>query len=358
MTDAAQRLQSRARSGSSPAARRRHMLPTLTVLGAMGLLVLTIACANIAGLVLVRGVSRRGEIAVRLALGATRARIVRLLIVENLVLAVPGAVLGVLLAQQGLPILVGYAERMAAPEHIFFNIDLDALVIGFAALVACGCALVFGFVPALQSSRVDLVSVINEDASPRGASRGRLRAGLVIAQVAVSLLLLIGAGLATRSLDVARRTDPGFDTQHVTAVAMDVRQNAYDERVAGSSIVTCSTRSRTDPGVESATLAMYMPLAFLETRAQRVTIDGYALRRGEDLAFLSNTVGPDYFRTLRIPIVAGREFAGDDDENAAPVAIVNTTLARRFWGDPAKAIGKRIRAATAIGVPWWASPRT
>ena len=100
---------------------------------------------------------------------------------------------------------------------------------------------------------------------------------------------------------------------------------------------------------------MYLPLAFLETRAQRVTIDGYALRRGEDLAFLSNTVGPDYFRTLRIPIVAGREFADDDDENAAPVAIVNTTLARRFWGDPAKAIGKRIRAGsgdwrTVVGV--------
>ncbi len=354
MTDAAQRIRV-VRFWQFPGSAQTHMLPTLTVLCAMGLLVLTIACANIAGLVLVRGVSRRGEIAVRLALGATRARIVRLLVVENLVLAVPGAVVGVLLAQQGIPILVGYAERMAAPEHIFFNIDLDALVIGFAALVACGCALLFGFVPALQSSRVDLVSVINEDASPRGASRGRLRAALVIAQVAVSLLLLIGAGLATRSLDVARRTDPGFDVLHVTAVAMDVRQNAYDERRGRQFYRHLLDGARTDPGVESATLAVYLPLAFLETRAQRVTIDGYALRRGEDLAFLSNTVGPDYFRTLRIPIVAGREFANDDDENAAPAAIVNTTLARRFWGDPANAIGKRIRAGsgdwrTVVGV--------
>jgi hypothetical protein len=195
----------------------------------MGLLVLTIACANIAGLVLVRGVSRRGEIAVRLALGATRARIIRLLIVENLVLAVPGALLGVLLAQQGVPKLVGFAERLAAPEHIFFNIELDSLIVGFAVVIACGCALVFGFVPALQSSRVDLVSVINEDASPRGASRGRLRAGLVVAQVAVSLLLLVGAGLATRSLDAARRANPGFDSSHVTRIELDVKQNAYDE---------------------------------------------------------------------------------------------------------------------------------
>ena len=153
------------------------VLPTLGVLSAMGLLVLMIVCANIAGLVLVRGVSRRGEIAVRLALGATRTRIVRLLIVENLVLALPGALLGVLLAQHGIPVLVGYAEWLAAPERLFFNIEVDRLVIGFAALVACGSALVFGLVPALRSSRVDLVSVINEDASPRGAARGRLRAG-------------------------------------------------------------------------------------------------------------------------------------------------------------------------------------
>ena len=207
-----------------------QLLPTLTVLGAMGVLVLTIACANIAGLVLVRGVSRRGEIAVRLALGATRTRIVRLLILENLVLALPGAILGVLLASRGIPLLVGYAESLAAPRRIFFNIGVDGLVIGFAVLVACGSALVFGFIPALQSSRVDLVTVINQDASPRGAARGRLRAGLVVAQVAVSLLLLVGSGLVTRSLEAARRTNPGFDPTHVTSIAVDLKQNGYDER--------------------------------------------------------------------------------------------------------------------------------
>jgi ABC-type antimicrobial peptide transport system permease subunit len=144
-----------------------QLAPSLVVLSAMGLLVLMIACANIAGLVLVRGVSRRGEIAVRLALGATRTRIVRLLIVENLVLALPGAILGVVLASRGVPLLVGYAEALAAPRHVFFNVGVDRLVNGFAVLVACGSALVFGFVPALQSSRVDLVTVINQDASPR-----------------------------------------------------------------------------------------------------------------------------------------------------------------------------------------------
>ena len=109
-------------------------------------------------------------------------------------LALPGAVLGVVLASRGIPVLVAYAEALAAPRRVFFNVGVDGLVVGFAVLVACGSALAFGFVPALQSSRVDLVSVINEDASPRGASRGRLRAGLVVAQVAVSLLLLVGPG--------------------------------------------------------------------------------------------------------------------------------------------------------------------
>ena len=190
----------------------------------------------------------------------------------------------------------------------------------------------FGFVPALQSSRVDLVSVINEDASPRGASRGRLRAGLVVAQVAVSLLLLVGAGLATRSVEAARRANPGFDASHVTALAVDVKQNGYDESRGRVFYRELLDAARADAGIESATLAAYTPLAFLDTRAQRVAIEGYEPRRGEDLAFMSNTVGPDYFRTLRISLMAGRAFEDRDDETAAPVAIVNNTLARTILG--------------------------
>ena len=177
----------------------------------MGLLVLAIACANIAGLVLVRGFSRRGEIAVRLALGATRARVVRLLLVENIVVAVPGAALGMLLAYRGLPFFISYAEWLAAPQRLFFNFEVDALSLASPPPPRAAARSLFGFIPALQSLRVDLVSVINEDASPRGAARGRMRAGLVVAQVAVSLLLLVGAGLTSRSLDAARRLDPGFD---------------------------------------------------------------------------------------------------------------------------------------------------
>jgi predicted permease len=339
----------------APGSGQTYILPTLIVLSAMGLLVLLIACANIAGLVLVRGMSRRGEIAMRLALGATRTRIVRLLVVENLVLALPGAALGILLAANGLPILWSYAEWLAAPQRLFLNLGVDSLVIGFAVFVACGCALVFGFVPALQSSRVDLVSVINSDASPRGAARGLLRTGLVVAQVAVSVLLLVGASLVTRSLDAARRANPGFDPDHLAAIELDLKQGGYDEARGRLFYRRLLDAVRAAAGTESATIAAYIPVNFLETRSLRVSVDGYDARRDEDLSFLSNMVGPDYFRTLRIGLRFGRAFEERDDEHAAPVAMVNNTFAERFWGGAAGAVGKRIRVAggewrTVIGV--------
>lgn len=338
----------------SPTGGQTWFLPVLTGLSSMGLLVLMIACANIAGLVLVRGVSRRGEIAVRLALGATRTRIVRLLVVENLVLAVPGAVFGILLAWQGIPVIVGYLEWLASPQPVFFNIEVDRLVITFAVLVACGCALAFGFVPALRSSRVDLVSIMNE-VSPRGVARGRLRAGLTVAQVAVSMLLLVAAGLVTRSLEAARRAHPGFDAGQVTAVAMDATQNGYDERQGRAFYRRLLDSVRADGGIESATLAAFTPMTLGGGVSQRVAIDGYEPRPGEDLAFLSNIVSSDYFRTLRITMMAGRAFDNRDHETSSPVVIVNNTLAQRFWRGAADAVGKRIRVGdgewrTVIGV--------
>jgi predicted permease len=340
--DAATRLRV-APSRETPNGAATYILPTLMVLSVMGLLVLSIACANIAGLVLVRGVSRRGEIAMRLALGAGRRRIQRLLFIENMVLALPGAFLGVLLAANGIPVLVSYAEALAAPARVFFNIEVDQFVIGFTALVACASAVLFGFVPALQSSRVDLVTVINEDASPRGGARGRLRSALVVAQVSVSFVLLVGAGLVTRTLEAARNANLGFDYAQVASVALDVKQGGYDEARGREFFRQLTNSIRSEGTVESATIAAYEPVNLLLTRAQRIAVDGYTPRPDEDLSFLSNTVGPDYFRTLRVPILAGREFEDHDDTNAAPVVIVNRTLAERFWGSAGAALGKRIR---------------
>ncbi len=327
-----------------PASGQATVFPVLAALSAMGLLVLVIACANIGGLVVVRGVSRRGELALRLALGASRARIVRLLLVENLVLAIPGAIIGVALAVRAVPVLVGYAEAMAAPQRLFFNMQTDGLLIGFAALVAVMSALVFGFAPALRSSRIDLVSVMKED-GPRGSTRGGLRSGLVVAQVAVSLLLLVGAGLVTRSLEAAQRTDRGYAEDAVTAITLELKANGYDQARGEVFYRQLLDAARVMPGVQSASLGLYMPMAFLATRSSKVLVEGYELRRNEDLSMLTNVVGPEYFRTLRIPLAAGREFEDRDNGASAPVAVVNRTLAERFWGGAAHAIGKKVQVA-------------
>ncbi len=339
----------------SPTGGQTFILPAVMLMTMMGWLVLMIACANIAGLVLVRGWSRRGDIAMRLALGATRARIVRMLIVENLVLAAPGALLGVLIAERGVPLFIETASGLAAPMRLFFNIQTDRFVIVFSVLAACGSALLFGFLPALRSARIDLVAVIKEDASSRGAARGRLRSWLVVAQVAVSLLLLVAAGLVTRSFESARQAYPGFDGRHVTAIQLDVRENGYDEPRGRAFYQRLLDDVRADPGVESASLAAINPMNLLGTRPQYVTIDGYAPRRGEDLAFESNAVSAEYFRTLSIPMLFGREFADQDDDSSRPVAIVNRTLAERFWGEASRAIGHRVRIGddewrTVVGV--------
>ncbi|HKV98903.1 MAG TPA: ABC transporter permease [Vicinamibacterales bacterium] len=350
LSDAAQHL-SVVRFWQSPTGGQTYMLPTLVVLSVMGLFVLMIACANIAGLVLVRGVSRRGELGLRLALGASRARIVRLLVAETIVLALPSAALGVVLARRGIPILVSYAAALAAPARLYFNVDIDAVVLAFSVLVAFACALVFGFMPALRSSRIDLLSVMKEDLGQRGGGRNALRAGLVVSQVAVSVLLLVGAGLVSRSAQAARAAYPGFDANDVTTTAMDVTQNAYDETRGRTFYRELLKAARADAGVEAATLAAFEPMALIPTPGQDVEVEGYQRRLGEDASLMFNAVASDYFRTLRIGLVRGRAFGDHDDETAAPVAIVNNTMAERFWGSADNAVGKRIR----VGAGDWRS---
>src|SRR6185503_3061737 len=189
----------------SPFGAQTYMLPAILVFGVMGALLLLIVCANVSNLVLVRGVSRRGEIAARLALGASRGRILRLLFVESVVLALPGAAFGMLTAQGIGSWLRDNSISSAAPLPISLNTDPDWSVMAFALVISCLSSVVFGFMPALRTSKVDLAGVMKDDLSPRGGSRGRLRSTLVVAQVAVSLLLLVGAALVVRSLDAAQK---------------------------------------------------------------------------------------------------------------------------------------------------------
>ncbi|MEO8678681.1 MAG: ABC transporter permease [Vicinamibacterales bacterium] len=336
----------------SPYGAQTYLLPVVSMLGGTGILLLLVVCANVANLVMVRGASRRGEVAVRLALGASRSRILRLLLVENLVLAVPGALLGVALARVLLPFLSSGAAA-AAPMRVSLNASTDVWVLGFSLLLSCASALVFGFVPALQTSRVELASVM-KDESPRGAARSRLRSALVVAQVAVSLLLLVGAGLVTRSLIAARQADGGFDSHSVSSVAVDLEPSGYDSQSGRELVTRLFDAFAASPEVESASVAAFLPLTLVDGASRRVTIEGYEPRSDEDLSFLYNVVSADYFRTLRVPIISGRPFERRDDEHATGVTIVNETLARRMWQTPEAALGKRLKSGgdwlTIVGV--------
>jgi macrolide transport system ATP-binding/permease protein len=329
----------------SPFGAQTYWLPAIGVLGGMGLLILLVVCANVANLVLVRGASRRGELGVRLALGASRRRLLRLLVVENLVLALPGALAGVMLASVMLPFVASGAAANA-PSRVYLDVSVDGYVLTFAIALSCACALVFGLVPALRASRVDLTSALNE-LSPRMAARGRLRSMLVVSQVAVSLVLLVAAGLVLRSYDAARQASGGFESANVTAVAIDLQTAGYDSARGTVAVTRLLDALAAEPSFDQATLALNVPLSLVDNSSRVTTIEGYAPRSDEDMLFLYNVVAPDYFETLRIPLLAGRDFSRTDDTSAQPAVIINETLARRFWQTPENAVGKRLRSGTA-----------
>jgi predicted permease len=239
--------------------------------------------------------------------------------------------------------------------QLFFNVDVDGVIVVFAALIAGLCALVCGLAPALRISRVDLVAVLNQETSTRASQRGRLRTGLVVAQVAVSLVLLVGAALVMRSLGEAARADPGFDPRQVAKVTLDLQQHRYDEGRGRAFYRDLLQALRADPAVESATFGGWEPLNIIESPAERLAVDGFEPPRGQAVTTQFDTIATGYFRTLKIPLLAGRDFAAHDDEQGQPVVIVNRTFADRFFGGPAPAIGRRIRVAggdwrTVVGV--------
>jgi predicted permease len=340
----------------SPFGAQTYMLPAVLAMGAMGALLLLIVCANVANLVLVRGMARRGEIAARLALGASRGRILRLLIIESLVLSAPGGAAGVLLAATLLPLASTVADTSSAGfGQSYLDTSIDGFVIAFAVLLSCGSALVFGFAPAWRSARLDLASIMKDDLSPRSGSRGPVRSALVVSQVAVSLLLLVAAALVVRSFDAARRGDAGFDTQQVAVVALDTRGAGYDDERGRAFYRRLLDIVRADPSVEGASLGERGLLTLVDGRSREVAIDGYVKHENDDTLFLVDIIAGDYFRTLGIPMRAGRDFDARDDRPGRRVAIVNETLARRFWGSAPNALERRVQVSesgwiTVVGV--------
>jgi len=316
---------------NSPEVRGEGLPIALLVMAAVGL-VLLIACANVSNLMLARAASRRKEIAVRLALGASRWRLIRLLLTESLVLAVLGGLAGLVLAVCLPPILLS-----VIPEA---GLDIDfkpnAAIFAYLFLISLITGVVFGLAPAIESTKPNLTTALRSTRNRPGLSRPQLRNLLVIGQVAVSLVLLIGAGLLVRSLEQAHSTNLGFDQKNLVVLEMDLTTQGYDEARAATLYTQLSERLKTLPGIKSVSLAEVVP--FSGRHETTIDIKG----GGSSLAVGANLVSAEYFQTLGIPLRRGRQFTEGDTRGGASPAVISESMANRFWPgvDP---IGKRFK---------------
>jgi predicted permease len=318
-----------------------------TLMAVVGL-VLLIACGSVANLMLARASTRRREMAMRLACGAPRGRLIRLLLTESVVLALTGGALGLLLTRGFSSVVPLFAPQLDFPTIDFaYDLALDYRVLLFAALTTTLTGIVTGLLPALQAVKLDLVTALQarDAATTRAGRYVNLRNGLVVAQIAFSLALVVGAGMFVRSLQTAQRLDVGFETRNVLLVSVDLNLRDY-ERAAGLRFFDRAVeRIRALPGVVAASVGGPLPLDSYGI-GTAVTAVGEAIRdEREHIEAGYSVVGPDYFRTMRTPLVTGRAFADTDTADAPHVVIVNETMARRLWpNDTANSvIGRRVR---------------
>lgn len=308
-------------------------------------LVLLIACVNVANLLMSRAAARGRELAVRASIGASRQRLLRQLLTESLVLALAGGALGVGLAWLGVRVLVALAPA-ELPRSA--EIGIDPLVLLFAAGVSIAAAIMFGLLPALRGSREDAAAVLNEsDRRTTSSVRGRQRRQLLVAtELALSMVLLVGAGLLLRSFDRLRATDPGVRTDHLLTFSLSLQGDKYEsDAVSEATFRTLLERLRALPGVERAAITSSLPVGG----------GGFYLGRsflaegqseppaGKDLNAQWVVASPDLFGTLEIPLLAGRTFTDQDDSASTPVMIVNREFVRKMFPD-GKALGKRVRS--------------
>jgi macrolide transport system ATP-binding/permease protein len=309
-------------------------------LGVAGVILL-IACANVGNLLLARAAGRQRETAVRLTLGASRRRLVQQLLTESLLLAVAGGVGGVAIAYWTKDLIVWFIPPAPLPIDMNPKIDLPVLI--YAAAVTVASVLAFGLAPALHGAR-SIGSALKESATAVTASprRARLRQALVVAQVALSLVLLVSAGLFVRTLHNAQAVDPGFSTRNGVLASIDLLPAGYDEARGRTFFRDAVARVRELPGVDAASLASRVPLGFGGGSSFFATIDGYTPAANEEITLYYSRVGSDYLKTMGIPLVEGREFTDRDTAQTRDVAIVNETIGRRYFAGR-RPIGGRIR---------------
>ncbi len=299
-------------------------------------LVLAVACSNVAGILLARATARRREMAVRLAIGAGRGRLILQLLIETLLLFILGGALGLLLAAA---IAWSMSTLPSLPVPISVSLSLDIRVIAFTSVLSLVAALLSGIAPAFRASRVNPISALKDDS--QGTSGSRLRGAFVVAQVAISLLLVVLAGLFVRVLQHAGAADPGFDSKGVELATLDLSMGKGAVDRAPLFWQELIDTIRRQPGVESATLARVPPGGWEGIGLGDIRRPGITPATDELIVPSWNIVAPGYFGTLRIPILSGRDFNATDAPSSLPVAIVGEGLARRLWRDEA-AVGKSI----------------
>lgn len=309
------------------------------LLAAVGL-VLLVACANVANMFLARASARRREMALRIALGAGRSRIVRLLLTESLLIALAGGAAGVLLAVWGNRLLLSIRPPLGISLDL--NADPDYRVLLYALFISVATGILFGLAPALQSIRPGLIPALKEgwEGATRRRRRFDLRKGLVLSQIALSVLLLVGAGLLTRSLHSARNLNPGFDPKGLAIVGFNLDMDGYDDQRSRRFYDDLLRGVRAQPGVLSAGVASRLP--FSMNVHQSSFFPGETQPRGESgLSFEVSSVAPGYFSALGVPLLEGRDIQERDRADAPKVAVVSAALARRLWPGES-ALGKRI----------------
>ena len=312
----------------------------VVLMGMVGLLLL-IACANVANLLIARASARQREISIRLAMGASRFRLIRQLLVESLVLALGGGLLGLLVAEWTGEALLKFLP--SDPSMMGISSQPDGRVLLFALVLSVMTGVMFGIVPALQATKTDLASTLKDQASGvvgGGLGHLRLRKSLVVTQVALSLMLLIGAGLFARSLYNLKNIDAGFHTDHLISFAVQPSLNGYSQERMRSLFERLRENIGRLPGIRTASMSE-VGLLSGDNESTSIEIEGYQAKEDEDMNVFQDKIGPGFFATLGIPLLAGRDFTNADGPKAPLTIIVNERFARHFFGDQ-NPIGRRI----------------
>jgi len=323
--------------------------PAAATLMAIVGLVLLIACANVASMMLARATARRREIAIRLAMGATRGRLVRQLLTEGFLLSGMGGVVGLVLGFWAADLLLAFKPPIGIPLQL--ELGIDVRVLAFTCLVSLATGLAFALAPALRATRPNLVPALKDESviGEIGQRRFGLREGLVVGQVAVSLVLLIGAGLLVRGLLAAQRAEVGFAPAGVASVEVNLRFNRYSEERGKAFFREAIERVEALPGVESAAITRRLPLS-PDINMEGIFVEGHQSSSDDPgIGIDAVAIGPGYFATLGVPLLEGRDFSWLDTADQPRVAVVNQAFVRRFWPGGGTGLGKRFHLDSLDG---------